>query len=156
MTSKNDITGDSIVSRASTEQYRDNYDRIFCNVKKMQENITTPMLLPNSNYSKIEEDTFSIRDYVKNEDIKSRDCGELSYQIKDIYKPLTEKELTIFTGKNECAGNNFLVIHTGKGELVNKSSTQEVLSALSGNTTSTDHELVKMSEFINKNKEDCR
>lgn len=29
MTAKNDITGDNIVSRASTDSYRDNYDRIF-------------------------------------------------------------------------------------------------------------------------------
>ena len=29
MTSKNDITGDSLVSKSSTASYRDNFDRIF-------------------------------------------------------------------------------------------------------------------------------
>jgi len=29
MTSNNDITGDSLKSRASTQQYRDNWDLIF-------------------------------------------------------------------------------------------------------------------------------
>jgi hypothetical protein len=32
-TSKNDITGDSLTSRTATQQYRDNYDRIFGNRK---------------------------------------------------------------------------------------------------------------------------
>jgi len=29
MSTKNDVTGDSIISRSNTQQYRDNYDRIF-------------------------------------------------------------------------------------------------------------------------------
>lgn len=29
----NDITGDSIITKSSTEKYRDNYDRIFGNKK---------------------------------------------------------------------------------------------------------------------------
>jgi hypothetical protein len=29
MTARNDITGDAIASRGTTENYRDNYDRIF-------------------------------------------------------------------------------------------------------------------------------
>lgn len=29
MSTKNDITGDSLTSRANTQQYRDNYDLIF-------------------------------------------------------------------------------------------------------------------------------
>ena len=31
--SKNDITNDSLTSRVNTQQYRDNYDRIFGNRK---------------------------------------------------------------------------------------------------------------------------
>jgi hypothetical protein len=31
--SVNDITGDSIITKSSTEKYRDNYDRIFGNNK---------------------------------------------------------------------------------------------------------------------------
>jgi hypothetical protein len=29
----NDVTGDSIITKSSTEKYRDNYDRIFGNKK---------------------------------------------------------------------------------------------------------------------------
>lgn len=42
--SKNDITGDSIASRASTQQYRDNYDRIFGN-KNIQKEVKDQSVL---------------------------------------------------------------------------------------------------------------
>ena len=38
MTSKNDITGDSIASKKSTDDYRDGWDRIFGQHKKVQTN----------------------------------------------------------------------------------------------------------------------
>jgi hypothetical protein len=34
MTTKNDVTGDSIKSRVSTRAYRDNWDKIFDKKKK--------------------------------------------------------------------------------------------------------------------------
>ena len=37
MATKNDITGDSLVSRGPTDSYRDNYDRIFGKKNKVVE-----------------------------------------------------------------------------------------------------------------------
>lgn len=34
MATKNDITGDSLISKTNTDAYRDNYDRIFGKKKK--------------------------------------------------------------------------------------------------------------------------
>ena len=34
MTSYNNITGDALVSKSSTKNFRDNYDRIFIEAKK--------------------------------------------------------------------------------------------------------------------------
>lgn len=45
MTTKNDITGDLIKSRSSSEAYRDNYDRIF---GKKKEDDEKPLVDPNS------------------------------------------------------------------------------------------------------------
>jgi hypothetical protein len=117
MSSKNDITGDSLTSRVATEQYRDNYDRIFRNAKKMQENITTPVLLPNSEYLKVKEDLRSITESAEHEYSKwrgSRDNEMFLPRMRDNYPAPTDKELTIFTGMAEHAGPKFLTIHTGK------------------------------------------
>lgn len=37
MSNKNDITGDTIATKASSEQYRNNYDRIFKLSKEQQD-----------------------------------------------------------------------------------------------------------------------
>lgn len=37
MATKNDITGDSIISKTNTKQYEDNWDRIFGKKKKDEE-----------------------------------------------------------------------------------------------------------------------
>jgi len=36
MATKNDITGDALVSKPTTDNYRDNYDRIFGSTKRLQ------------------------------------------------------------------------------------------------------------------------
>jgi hypothetical protein len=61
-TSKNDITGDSLTSRTATQQYRDNYDRIFGN-RKIKNSGVFGVFTPN-----VEEDgtvkTSSLREWL--------------------------------------------------------------------------------------------
>lgn len=43
MSSKNDITGDKLISKVSTQKYRDNYDKIFRKNKEVDQNELGPM-----------------------------------------------------------------------------------------------------------------
>lgn len=46
MTARNDITGDAIASRGTTDNYRDNYDRIFGKKKPNSATITLTGIHP--------------------------------------------------------------------------------------------------------------
>lgn len=41
MATRNDITGDSLISKGTTKAYRDNYERIFGNKKKESQTAST-------------------------------------------------------------------------------------------------------------------
>ena len=41
MTTKNDVTGDKIQTKSTSQQFRDNYDLIFKKVKKDEKNHTS-------------------------------------------------------------------------------------------------------------------
>lgn len=49
MTAKNDITGDSIKSKGTSEQYRDNWDRIFGKKKDQNDTKSSETPVPESN-----------------------------------------------------------------------------------------------------------
>lgn len=47
MVAKNDITGDSIMSKVNSDSFRDNFDRIFGKKKKEEE--SSPVKVPVTN-----------------------------------------------------------------------------------------------------------
>jgi hypothetical protein len=91
MTSKNDITGDSLTSRVATEQYRDNYDKIFRS-KQRKPDITI----------EIDSDLNFVKAY-----INQKHPDNLSVMSVGITPPTTEvtemiKETEIIIHPNEC------------------------------------------------------
>lgn len=62
MTTKNDITGDALVSKTTTEAYREGYDRIFCKKTPMDVPQETKKLLIQTDHAPSETHWVRISD----------------------------------------------------------------------------------------------